>query len=285
VNRRSFLTVSAGALAASVAPVAAYAKWVEPFNLQVRQHQCMLSGLVSERPIRLLHFSDLHASPDVPNSLIESAVGLALELKPDLVCLTGDFVTDRSGWNSDWYRRTLRRLTDHLPVYGTMGNHDGGWRPSRMRSSVVVRDLLQDAGLQLLHNRTVTVAAGGGQSGLELTGLGDLWGGEFGPAEAFPSGSRTRPRIVLSHNPDTKDHLINQSWDLMLSGHTHGGQVVIPVVGSPWAPVKDMRYLHGLKAWGPRQIHVTSGVGNARGVRFNCPPELVMLELTGRLAT
>ena len=285
MNRRTFLTASAGALAASIAPVAAYAKWVEPFNLQVREQQCRLPGLVSDRPIRLLHFSDLHASPDVPNSLIESAVGLALELKPDLVCLTGDFVTDRSGWNSEWYRRTLRRLTDHLPVYGTMGNHDGGWRPSRMHSSQIVRDLLQDAGLELLHNRTVTVMADGGQAGLDLTGLGDLWGGEFHPSAAFPRSPRTRPRIVLSHNPDTKDHTAHHTWDLMLSGHTHGGQVVIPVVGSPWAPVKDMRYLHGLKAWGPRQIHVTSGVGNARGVRFNCPPELVMLELTGRTAT
>ncbi len=276
VNRRRFLTVSAGALAASVAPVAAYAKWVEPINLQVHQHQCRLPGLVADRPVRLLHFSDLHASPDVPNSLIESAIGLALELQPDLVCLTGDFVTDRSGWNSDWYRRTLRRLTDRLPVYGSMGNHDGGWRPSRMQSSAIVRDLLRDGGLQLLHNRTVTVM------GLELTGLGDLWGGEFRPDAAFPGGPRSKPRIVLSHNPDTKDHLVHKTWDLMLSGHTHGGQIVIPVVGSPWAPVKDMRYLHGLKAWGPRQIHVTSGVGNARGVRFNCPPELVMLELTGR---
>jgi uncharacterized protein len=284
VNRRSFLTVSASALAASAASVAAYAKWVEPINLQVHQHSCKLPALVTDRAIRLLHLSDLHASPDVPNSLIESAIGLALELKPDLVCITGDFVTDRWGWNSAWYRRTLRRLTDRLPVYGTMGNHDGGWRPSRMQSSEIVRDLLRDAGLQLLHNRTVTVMAGAGQPGFELTGLGDLWGGEFRPDAAF-SGPRTRPRIVLSHNPDTKDRLTHQQWDLMLSGHTHGGQIVIPVVGSPWAPVKDMRYLHGLKAWGPRQIHVTSGVGNARGVRFNCPPELVVLELTGHTAT
>ena len=221
----------------------------------------------------------------MPDSLIESAIGMALELKPDLVCLTGDFVTDPSGWNSDWYRRTLRRLSTQVPVFATMGNHDGGWRSSRMRDSTVVRGVLNDAGIEVLHNRNRVIELGGRK--IELVGLGDLWAGEFMPQVAFPAqlALQRHPRIVLSHNPDTKERLAGRHWDLMLSGHTHGGQVVLPGIGSPWAPVNDLRYLHGLLPWEKRQIHITSGVGSAGGVRLNCPPELALLELAGHTST
>lgn len=264
--------------------MAGYAKWIEPVDLQVVHHQCRLPGLLTNRPIRLLHLSDLHASPAVPNSLIESAIGLAIDLNPDLVCITGDFITHRGGWDADWYRRTLRRLGDRAPVYATMGNHDGGWLPSGLPDSSIVRKLVADAGFEVLHNRNATLTAAGQQ--LELVGLGDLWGGEFRVGHAFPRQTvKSHPRIVLSHNPDSKARFADREWDLMLSGHTHGGQVVIPLVGSPWVPVRDKRYLHGLARWGTRQIHVTSGVGNAHGVRFNCRPEVALLELTGETPT
>lgn len=264
--------------------MAGYARWIEPVSLQVRHHTCALPGLTSDRPLRLVHLSDLHASPHVPNSLIESAVGLALDLQPDLICVTGDFVTHRGGWNSDWYRRTLRRLSHAAPAYATMGNHDGGWRPSGMNDSMRVRNLVRESGLEVLHNRHVTVRLRGGGS-VELVGLADVWSREFRPDLGFPKGPRTLPRIVLSHNPDTKDRMADRAWDLMLSGHTHGGQIVVPFLGAPWAPVTDTRYLHGMKAWGTRHIHVTSGVGNALGVRLNCPPEIALIELTGRTAS
>ena len=285
MRRRSFLALASGSLVAAPAAVASYARWVEPISLQLARHQCRLPGLAPGQSIRLLHVSDLHASPVVPNSLIESALGLALEQKPDLVCLTGDFVTNRAGWNSDWYRRTLRRLGEHVPVYATMGNHDGGWAQSRMKNSMIVRDLLRDAGIPVLHNRSTLLSVRGQE--LELVGLGDLWGGEFLPQRAFGCSPRPAnvPRIVLSHNPDTKDEMDGRSWDLMLSGHTHGGQVILPFIGSPWTPVQDKRYVHGLLPWNHRQIHVTSGVGSAGGVRLNCPPEVALLELTGRNAT
>lgn len=270
------------AAAASV-PVAAYARWIEPVSLQVRHHTCTLPGLTTDRPLRLVHLSDLHASPVVPNSLIESAVGLALDLRPDLICVTGDFVTHRGGWDSDWYRRTLRRLSAAAPSFATMGNHDGGWRPSGMDDSARVRNLVRDSGLEVLHNHNASLKVGGAT--LELVGLADVWSREFLPDLAFPAGPRTQPRIVLSHNPDTKDRLADRPWDLMLSGHTHGGQVVVPFMGAPWAPVTDMRYLHGMKPWGTRQIHVTSGVGNALGVRLNCPPEIALIELTAGLVS
>ncbi len=279
MNRRNFLLHAVGYSATAVVPVAAYAHLVEPITLQVRHLRCELKGLRTERPIRLLHLSDLHASPEVPNSLIEAAIGLGLELKPDFACITGDFVTHQGGWNPDWFRGALRRMTSKVQTFGSLGNHDGGWSGSGMKDSETVQKVVVSGGVELLHNRHATLPVAGGH--VELVGLGDLWGHEFLPQRAFPREKGHVPRIVLSHNPDTKDLLAQRPWDLMLSGHTHGGQVVLPLVGAPWAPVTDQRYLHGLKPWGGRQIHVTAGVGSAMGVRLNCPPEVVLLELTG----
>jgi predicted MPP superfamily phosphohydrolase len=84
-------------------------------------------------------------------------------------------------------------------------------------------------------------------------------------------------RILLNHNPDAKDLVRSYEWDLMLCGHTHGGQVCLPFIGAPFAPVRDKRYLHGLYAWNKRWLHISSGVGNLHGIRFNCRPEVSLL--------
>ena len=100
------------------------------------------------------------------------------------------------------------------------------------------------------------------------------------PAAAFAGIQHAGlPTVVLSHNPDTKDDLGAYPWHLMLSGHTHGGQVIVPLYGPPIIPVRDRRYLAGLKPWGQRQIHVSRGVGNIMGVRFGCRPEVAVLDL------
>jgi predicted MPP superfamily phosphohydrolase len=94
-------------------------------------------------------------------------------------------------------------------------------------------------------------------------------------ANVGPKGSILR--ILLNHNPDAKDLVRSFEWDLMLCGHTHGGQVRLPLIGAPFAPVQDKRYLHGLYAWDKRWLHITSGVGNLHGLRFNCRPEISLL--------
>jgi predicted MPP superfamily phosphohydrolase len=84
---------------------------------------------------------------------------------------------------------------------------------------------------------------------------------------------------LLSHNPDTKVFVADYRCDLMLSGHTRGGQVVAPVLGISPAPVWDRRYVAGLKRWRDRWIHISRGIGNIRGVRFNCRPEVTRIRL------
>jgi hypothetical protein len=87
-------------------------------------------------------------------------------------------------------------------------------------------------------------------------------------------------RVVMSHNPDTKVMLQNYSWDVMLSGHTHGGQIWLPIIGAPFAPVEDKRFIAGLYRWDNRWIHITKGIGNVHGLRFNCRPEVSLLTIS-----
>ena len=131
-----------------------------------------------------------------------------------------------------------------------------------------------------MHNESVIVRAG--KTSLRLTGLGDLWSGEFRPTDAFGgvNDAAADAHVLLSHNPDTKDEVRDFAWDLMLCGHTHGGQISLPLIGGGvFAPVRDSRYISGRYDWNGRQLYVTRGVGSIHGLRFNCRPEVSVLEL------
>jgi predicted MPP superfamily phosphohydrolase len=108
-----------------------------------------------------------------------------------------------------------------------------------------------------------------------------MWAGDLQPAIAFKHARQDLATIVLSHNPDSKVMLRMYPWELMLSGHTHGGQVVVPGLGISPAPVWDRGYISGLKRWQGRWIHISRGVGSISGVRFNCRPEVTLLRLIG----
>jgi predicted MPP superfamily phosphohydrolase len=145
-------------------------------------------------------------------------------------------------------------------------------------SSQPVRDLLASANIRLLHNEHATETTNGRE--INLVGVGDLWNDECDPKAAFSKLDGTRPTLLLSHNPDTKDLMQGHPWDLMLCGHTHGGQVFLPGLGAPLAPVKDKRYVRGLHRLGDRWMHISKGVGNLHGVRLNCRPEVSLLNIT-----
>jgi hypothetical protein len=235
--------------------------------------------------LRILHLSDFHASAVVPLSDIDEAIALGLASAPDLIVLTGDFVT---GQDIPWtaYADVLSKLSRTAPTLACLGNHDGGvWtqRVGRPYTSERVEALLTNAGIELLHNRSsVRVIR---QRPVRITGVGDLWSGECQPAIAFHGRDDAAPpgmlHVVLNHNPDAKDLFSPYAWDLMLCGHTHGGQLRLPIVGTPFAPVRDKRYVAGLHPWAGRQLYVTRGVGNLHGIRFNCRPEVTVLEVTG----
>jgi predicted MPP superfamily phosphohydrolase len=259
-----------------------YAFGVEPNWLERTFHRVKLPCRNLTSGVRILHLSDLHASPAVPFSLIESAVEMGLDAKPDVICLTGDFVTDATPFDEAEYARILRRLSSAAPVFASLGNHDGGaWAASAggLEDSSAVRSLLSAAGVPLLHNRSEVVRVR--DQSIRFAGVGDLWSDGVNAELAFANVPADDPAILLAHNPDTKDVLADRPWDLMLSGHTHGGQVVLPMLGERFVPVRDKRFLAGLKQWNGQQVYVTRGVGSIRGVRVNCRPEVTVLDLVG----
>jgi hypothetical protein len=240
ISRRRFLR-RLGVLAAAAGAGAAYARWFEPHALWVHTVRVPLTrdSKASEPPIRIAHLSDLHASPFVSLEFIDEAVTLALAQKPDVVALTGDFFTNRLT-EADRYSAILRRLSAAAPTFGCLGNHDGGPWTGRIGGLAAIDEvmaLLRAADVTCLHNQgeAITVRS----RHLQFVGVGDLWSGMCEPDTAF---RRTPPRgdalrILLNHNPDAKTGLRPFDWDLVLCGHTHGGQLRLPFFGTPFAPV------------------------------------------------
>lgn len=272
LTRRQFLLL---APLAGAGYTFAEARWLE-----VGRYDVPLFAKPPSEPLTLLQLSDFHASEYVSLDFITRSVDLALgSCAPDVVCLTGDFITWK--WE-EWsrYSEILARLVSAAPTYACLGNHDGGKWAARSRGygdHFLVAAMLAKAGVRLLHNAAVSFTAKGKQ--LNLVGVGDEWAHEMDAEQAFRGVAPADATIILSHNPDTKTALLAHPWDLLLCGHTHGGQLDLPVIGTPFAPVRDTRYVSGLHRWEERWLHVTKGVGNLHGIRFGCRPEVSVLRL------
>lgn len=267
------------ALAGGILLLGFYMRW-EGGHVVVRQDTLAITGI--KAPIRLLHISDLHykALAGVTLDYIRHVVDVAAAQKPDVILITGDFIFDHCKYPRE-YAAVLARLAQTAPTYACFGNHDGG----RWASAIggypdlqMVTSILRDAGIHPLVNAGETVHCG--TNSLEIIGVGDVWSGNFYPQAAFQKmAPQMHPRILLSHNPNSYARLKNFSWNLMLSGHTHGGQACIPILGSPWAPVDDKSYLGGLKIRDGHCQYISRGIGGIFRMRFNCPPEINVLTL------
>lgn len=275
INRRQFLKFSSAGIAAGVGG-AAYGH-MESGRLVTTFKE--ITGLGLKRKIRVLHLSDFHASDSVPWSLIRESVEIGLSHAPDLVFLTGDFVTGRS-FDFTAYPEHVAALKSHPLCFAVMGNHDGKYhRGHSLSAAMLIERKLNEVGVRTLFNRAVEVTVK--DTDLRIAGLGDLWHDEVRPAECLKrAGEKDRPTLLLAHNPDTKMDVGGYAWDVMFSGHTHGGQLVIPILNwRPFLPVDDKSMVEGIYPWEGRHIHITRGVGCLHGMRINCPPEISLVDL------
>jgi predicted MPP superfamily phosphohydrolase len=293
ITRRRFLT-ALGIGAAGCVGSGAYAVWVEPTWLKTHEVEIPVEGLPEAFDGYVIgQLSDLHVGGGVPESLLREAVRRVVEAKPDLVALTGDYV---QGPNTTESARIAGEILSDLDardgVLAVTGNHDGAVYSRRMtvdpeRLAIVTR-ALERAGARVLENEAVTVARGSAR--LRIAGFGDLWCDRFRArptAEPVP-GVTT---IALSHNPDTAPALSRLGVALILCGHTHGGQVRVPLFGPPMLPVARRDLAAGLCRLGDgssdsesgedgrARVYVNRGVGWLRRIRFGVRPEVTVITL------
>jgi predicted MPP superfamily phosphohydrolase len=226
--------------------------------------------------LSLVHLADLHFTGRIAKSYFLEVVRLANELRPDLACVTGDLIDnpDCAGWLAE----ILGGLEARFGVYFVLGNHDleiGG---------AMIRRRLTAAGLVDLGSRWIEVPVRGQR--LVLAGNELPW---FPPAadlsRAPPPAPDGPPRIVLAHSPDQIAWAQAADVDLMLAGHTHGGQIRLPLLGPVFAPSRwGVRYASGLFYAAPTTMHVSRGLSAEFPVRLLCPPELAHLVLRSPVA-
>ena len=222
---------------------------------------------------RIAFLSDLHISPLVPSWWLARAVEAALALKPDMIALGGDFLDDDPHY-IPLLSNILRPLRAPDGVVGVLGNHD------HYVGADAVREQIGRAGVRELFNEAIVLKRG--TSRLAIGGVGDLERDIIDFEATFGDVPETVPRLVVSHDPDVFAYWPEgMRLDLMLSGHTHGGQAHLPFIGPPFVPSQfGARYLCGLIREGERQLYVTRGVGvSGAPFRWRCPPELSELRL------
>jgi predicted MPP superfamily phosphohydrolase len=259
-----------------------YGRKVEPTWLELTQHEITLPGLP---PIlhgfRIAHLTDLHAGRSVPLWHLERAVEAANAQRADLIALTGDFV--HSGVRYvPLLARTLSALKAPLGVFAVLGNHDFAVRSAlgirtNRKLPRYVEDALGNAGIQVLRNCSLTVCCRG--QTVRVVGVDDLWSGACDLDKAFHEAKAHEPTILLAHNPRVAEHLNGRRCDLVLSGHTHGGQINWPGYGRFLLGRRSRHLAAGLYRHRDAWVYVNRGVGHGFRFRFGARPEVALLEL------
>ncbi len=223
--------------------------------------------------LSIVHLSDFHFTGKVGKSFFHEVVHRSNQMQPDLVAVTGDLI-DRVDC-IDWIPDTLGRLTARYGVYFVLGNHDIRFDPDRLRKVLV------GSGLIDLGGRWVQIDVRGEPvvlAGNELPWIAPAADMQRCPARA-PDGIGPL-KIVLSHSPDQFDWARRNDADLLLAGHTHGGQIRLPLVGAVFSASRlGVKYASGIFYAPPTIMHVTRGVSGKLPVRLNCPPEMAHLAL------
>lgn len=272
LRRRRFLKTIAGAALLGLA--GAYPTLIERYIIVRTETQIAVPHLPAAfAGLRIVHLTDLHYGPLMPLSIIQDVVKRANRIPHDLTVCTGDYVHERNATGQiEAVWPVLSQLSAPLGVASVLGNHD------HWAGTEASLHWLKASGQNWRH-RAIPVNRAGQR--LWLVGAGDLWEDHRALDTLLAAVPEDECRIVLAHNPDSADTEYESRVDLMISGHTHGGQVRFPFMGAPVVPVQNKTYTSGLKR-SPRgtQVFISRGIGwTVYPVRFNCYPEIAVLEL------
>ncbi len=223
--------------------------------------------------------SDFHYDPVFSVHPIKAAAEMVNGLHPDLVVLTGDFVSEpwfgptaKGAAAAEPCAELLRGIKAPHGSWGVMGNHDASTDPRRVTAA------LQSAGIQVLLNQATPVESNGAR--FWLSGVNDVAEGKADLAASLhpiPTGEAV---VLLAHEPDFADYVARHPVDLQLSGHSHGGQIRLPFVPPLYLPMLGRKYIWGRYQIGNLTLYTNPGLGTIRiPARLNCPPEITLLTL------
>jgi uncharacterized protein len=243
----------------------------EPFMLSIERQEIYLRRLPAKLDgLRVVHLSDLHYGPLVNPQHLERAVKVANDLKPDLIALTGDYISQDRVYAAPC-AEVAGRLRARHGVYAVLGNHDH-WTDAQL-----IADLFRAEDIRVLINEGLRMDLRG--ESFWLAGVDDTMVGLEDLPLALAGAQHHEFKLLLAHNPTILRRAARAGVDLVLSGHTHGGQVT-------WRSEKSRsgrprrRMLRGLGRRGNTQIYVTRGLGTVvLPIRYGCPPEISVLDL------
>jgi predicted MPP superfamily phosphohydrolase len=262
-----------------------YATRIEPTWLELNQLQIPIANLPSAfTGLRIVQMSDFHGGRHVTPAYLGEAVALAQAQNPDVIVLTGDFI-HKGFHHLEQVAEVLGRLQSPLGVYAVLGNHDFSVRTALgirryQHLHRAVADALKNQGIRVLQNETQILTREGQH--LYLAGVEDLWSRVCDLERTLADLSPSVPRVLLAHNPSTVEHLEGHRCDLMLSGHTHGGQVNLPGVGRLALGPRGRRFAAGLYQVADTALYVNKGIGFGVRIRYGVRPEVAVLTLTHR---
>ena len=243
----------------------------EPFMLAIERQQIFLRRLPKALDgLRVVQLTDLHYGPLTNLEHLKRSVQAANDLRPDLIALTGDYISADRGYAAPC-AELLGHLRARYGVYAVLGNHDH-WTDAQL-----ITDLFQAEGIHMLINEGRRVDIAG--ASFWLAGVDDKMVGLEDLPLALAGSLDHEFRLVLAHNPVVLRRAARAGVDLVLSGHTHGGQVTLrPEKGRSGRTRR--RLLRGLARRGNTQIYVSRGIGTVvLPIRYGCPPEVSLLDL------
>jgi uncharacterized protein len=280
-SRRDFLKASL----LGVAGLALYSGEVERHWIDVENRDITLRGLAADfEGMRIVQLSDIHMDYYTEPFFLRRVVERINQLKPDAVFLTGDYVTsgqwaDSVAHEAAWECAGILKGLKCKSVHAVLGNHDV------TVGSAIVESAFRTNGINILRNSFLPIERGSGR--FWLAGLDDPVVGHPDLNATIPNMIRNRrdePLVLLCHAPDYATHIqsqeAGQAVDLMLSGHTHGGQIRLPLIGALVLPPMGRRFVEGWFQLGHMGLYVNRGIGTI-GVpfRLDCPPELTLFTL------
>ncbi|CDZ79583.1 putative metallophosphoesterase [Candidatus Rubidus massiliensis] len=298
--------------------VGIWPRFIEPKLLQLNNNTISISNLPqSFENFKIIHLTDLHLNPKTSDNFLKKILNKVNILNPDLIVFTGDFICFGQNFDVERLNKFLSKLQAPYGKYAIYGNHDYSHFVSvnengdydvitkksssltkgfaRLFSSIKVtgkmttaaknvsphqalQDVLKKSGFKVLNNETIQIKKH--DDFFNLTGLGEYMTGQCNPKLGFQSYKAKYPGIVMSHNPDSISLLNNFPGNIILSGHTHGAQVNLPIMWKKFMLAENPQLKRGLYKRGNKSIFINRGLGAVIPFRWFSLPEIVLHTLT-----